>query len=83
MHPIPFKGQTRVYAANQPPYRPMPAHRADLGVVTCCWRLSWHERLYVLLTGRIWQKVLTFNKPLQPQLLSTVKPKLEESIDGR
>ena len=77
MHPIPFKGQNRTFAVNQAPYNPLPAHVDEPGVLTCCWRLSWSERLQVLITGRVWHRILTFNKPLQPQLLITIKPTLE------
>jgi hypothetical protein len=36
------------------------------------------ERLKVLLTGKVWQQVLTFNKPLQPQLMAVEKPHFQE-----
>lgn len=74
-----FPERNVIFAEDQPQYLPLPAHRAlyDLeGRVTCCWVLSFRERLQVLLTGRIWHQVLTFNQPLQPQLLTTAKPDL-------
>ena len=77
MRPIPFEGHNRTFAANQPPYHPLPAHVDGPGIVTCCWRLSWRERLQVLLTGRVWQRIMTFSKPLQPQQLRAEKPNLE------
>lgn len=73
---IGFPEQTVVYAENQPQYRPLPAHRTPDGVVTCCWRLGWRDRLRVLWTGRLWHQISTFNDPLQPQLLLTRKPEL-------
>jgi hypothetical protein len=71
-----FPEQTVVIAKDQPEYRPLPAHQHgdNHGRITCCWKLSLRERLIVLLTGRLWHSILTFNHPLQPQLLSVEKP---------
>jgi hypothetical protein len=65
-----------VVAKDQPQYQPLPAYRylGPEGRLCCCWKLSWRERAYVFLTGTIWHQVLTFNTPLQPQLLSVEKP---------
>ncbi len=73
---VEFPEQTAVYAKDQPEYRPLPAHRMGdtHGTITCCWRLTWRERLKVLLTGLIWHQILTFRRPLQPQLLLVDKP---------
>jgi hypothetical protein len=79
---IEFPEQTVVYAKDQPEYRPLPAHRHPhdpQGRITCCWRLTWRERLRVLFTGRIWHQILTFNTSLQPQLLLTEKPDMVAS----
>lgn len=38
--------------------------------LTFCWRLSWRERLALLLGGKLWHSVLTFGDNLQPQFLS-------------
>jgi hypothetical protein len=73
----PFPEANAVYAKDQAQYLPMPAHTDRSGVVTCCWKLTWAERLSLLLTGRIWHQILTFRKPLQPQLLLVDKPHLE------
>lgn len=77
MTPIPFKEQTVTIAENQPQYLPFPAHRFRddaNGRIAACWKLSFIERIKVLLTGVVWQQVMTFGKPLQPQLLSIDKP---------
>lgn len=77
MNLIDFPERNVVYAESQPEYLPLPAHRYNndqSGRLTCCWSLSWRERFRVLLTGRIWHQVLTFNHPLQPQLLTVEKP---------
>ena len=74
---IEFPEQTVVIAKNQPEYLPLPAHRFandPRGRITFCWRLTWRERLRVLWTGLLWHEVLTFDRPLQPQRLSTDKP---------
>lgn len=71
MNPIKFKHQNCTYAENQPEYMPLPAHKSPDGIVTSCWYLSWSERLVILLKGRVWISMLTFNNSLQP-LLPTV-----------
>lgn len=77
MHLIEFPEQTVVIAKDQPQYRPLPAFRYPgdpEGRIACCWALSFGERLRLLWTGRLWHEVLTFNAPLQPQLLTVDKP---------
>lgn len=74
---IEFPEQTIIYAKDQPEYRPLPAYKLPgdpEGTITFCWRLSWRDRLRVLAGGVLWHQVLTFNQPLQPQLLLTRKP---------
>lgn len=63
-----------VYAKDQPQYFPLPAIHNDTGTVITCWRLTWRERLLVLLSGRLFLSVLTFNRPLQPVKLTTSFP---------
>lgn len=80
MIPVEFPEQTVIYAKDQPQYMPLPAHRRNgdpEGCITCCWKLTWKERLAMLWRGVLWQQVLTFNQPLQPQLLATQKPDIE------
>ncbi|MBZ0268047.1 hypothetical protein K8I85_07820 [bacterium] len=83
MRVVPFPEQNTVYAEHQPQYQNLPAHRfpGAEGRLACCWRLSWRERLRVLVTGYIWHEVLTFGQPLQPQLLSVEKPKMKQPHD--
>ncbi|MGQ0836345.1 MAG: hypothetical protein ACT4O5_15775 [Gammaproteobacteria bacterium] len=82
MNLITFPEVSITYAKDQPQYNPLPAYRfGDTeGRIACCWSLSWRERLRVLFTGRIWHQVLTFNHPLQPQLLTVEKPELKEAV---
>jgi len=78
---IEFEGQNEVIAKEQPPYLPFPCHRiwADPeGRTTCCWELTWKERIKVLFTGRVWHQILTFQNKLQPQRLTVEKPELPQ-----
>jgi len=79
MKVIQFKEQNTVFAKDQKEYDPLPAHRYGdaQGRIACCWKLSMRERLSVLLTGKVWHQILTFDQPLQPQLLSTEKPDMK------
>lgn len=76
MHLIKFQGHNVVFAKDQPEYMPLPALRVGglQGEIICCWQLSWRERLRMLVTGKIWHSVLTFQQPLQPQLLMVDQP---------
>lgn len=76
-----FPEVTVVIAKDQPQYRPLPAHRHgdQKGRITCCWKLTWKERIRVLFSGVIWHQILTFKQPLQPQLLMVEKPDMSRS----
>ena len=79
MNLIEFPEQTVVIAKDQPQYLPLPAYRwpnDPEGRIACCWQLTWRERFLVLIRGRLWHQVLTFNSALQPQLLTVEKPKM-------
>lgn len=75
MKPVAFKEQNTVFAKDQSEYQPLPAYKANTpqGEVVSCWSLSFCERLTVLLTGRIWLALLSFNKPLTPSFLTVTK----------
>lgn len=68
MKPVDFEQSNVTYAKDQSEYLPLPAFRADDGMVISCWELTWRERLKIIFTGRLWISMLTFNGPLQPQL---------------
>lgn len=79
MKPIFFKGTNTVFARNQPPYIPLPAHRDGRdpwGRMTTCWQLTMAERVTLLFTGRLWSQLATFQNPPQPQKLSVEPPDL-------
>jgi len=76
---IEFPEVNIVYAKDQVEYNPLPAYKligSIDGAITCCWKLSLIERFKILFTGKIWHRILTFNRPLQPQLLMFNKPEL-------
>lgn len=72
MKPIEFKHQNVIFAKDQPEYLPLPALRIDSpqGEVISCWQMSFKERMKVLLTGKVWLSLMSFNKPLTPSYMS-------------
>lgn len=79
MEVIKFDGYNVTYAKDQSKYLPLPAHKTGDGKVTSCWRLSFFERLKVLFTGKIWVRMLSFNKPLSPIKIMLDRPFLEKN----
>ena len=73
---IEFPEQNVVFAKDQPEYSPLPAYVGANGKVTCCWELSDEELKTLCETKKIWHQILTFENPLQPQLLLVEKPSL-------
>ena len=77
MKPIDFPESNVVFAKDQPEYLPLPAvcnPKDPSGETTFGWKLSWRDRWDILRHGEIWQSVLTFKQPIQPQLLAVKKP---------
>lgn len=77
---VEFPEVTDIFAKNQPQYRPLPCFRYPNdkeGKIVCCWQLSLRDRIIVMLRGKTWHQVLTFNGRLQPQLLMIDKPDME------
>lgn len=74
MKAVAFRGMNAVYGVGQDEYLDLPSHKDDEGIVTTCYQLSFMERLKILIMGRIWFSVMTFNKPLQPQRPSVSNP---------
>lgn len=72
MKSIEFKHQNVVFAKDQPQYMPLPALKIDSaqGEVISCWKLTFLERLKVLITGKVWLSLCSFNKPLTPSYLA-------------
>jgi len=76
MKAVEFRESNVVFAKDQPEYQPLHAHKTDDGIITSCWKLSFIERVKVLLNGCIYLQMLTFNKPLQPLKIVIDKPVL-------
>lgn len=72
MKPVEFKHQNIVFAKDQPKYQSLPAIKIDspTGEVISCWKLSFKERLKVLVFGRVWLSLMSFNKALTPSYLA-------------
>jgi len=73
MTPVKFPQQTTVWARDQPPYHPLPAYTDNQQTISC-WRLTYKERLSVLIFGKLWLRQMNFGKPLQPQELMIKNP---------
>lgn len=75
MKPVEFPEVNVTYAKDQPEYMPLPVYRkpSPEGDCVSCWKLSFIERVRVLFTGKVWLSLWTFNKPLTPSRISTVK----------
>ena len=67
-----------VYAKDQAEFLPLPAIRNPDGNILTRWKLSFWERLRVLLTGDVYLWVSTFNRKLQPVLLQVERPRVEK-----
>ena len=86
MKPISFTEQTVVIAEDQPEYMSLPAYVSpkvhnsmpmpydEERKIVFCWKLTPWERFKIIFTGKIWHSVLTFDSPLQPQMLELRKP---------
>lgn len=83
MKPIKWKHSNTVYAENQDEYRNLPSLKLDTpeGHVISCWKMSFKERMRVLIFGRVWMNLLSFNRPLTPSLLTTQKKDLYHHPD--
>ena len=74
MEPIDFKGSNIIFAEHQDEYNNLPAyHNVKEGKVTICYKLTFIEVIILLFNRKLWVSIMTFNKPLQPQLLSVNK----------
>jgi len=65
-----------IFGADQSEYQPLPAYRVgdENKTVVSRWRLSWRERLRVLISGNILLSRMTFGHPIQPSMLDTKCP---------
>ena len=75
MEPIKFSQCNAIFAKNQPEYKPLCCFLADDGTLVSCWKLTFFERIKILLTGKFYLTILTFNQPLQP-----LKPTIDNPL---
>ena len=73
MNPIEFSEQNIVWAKDQKPYLPLPAFTNERETISC-WRLTWRERLKLLVTGRLWLRQVNCGARLQPQAPTVDRP---------
>lgn len=75
MKPVNFPEANTVFAKDQKEYIQLPAFKneSEKGEVIFCMRLSIKERLKLLITGKIWCELLTFNHPLTPSYFTVNK----------
>lgn len=83
MKPVEFKHQNIVFAKSQSEYQPLPALKIDspTGEVISCWKLSFKERIQVLVFGRVWLSIISFNGPLSPSYLTLNRKELYSHPD--
>lgn len=67
--------QNIVFAENQPEYLLLPGflNKSTKGEFIFCMRLSLKERIKLLVTGKLWCMLLTFNNPLTPSYFTVTK----------
>lgn len=81
MHAIDFPGTNVVFGKDQPEYLPLPAYKVPgdpKGAIITKWKLSPEELAKVQETGEIYLSMLTFNQPMQPVMLTTDFPTINE-----
>lgn len=61
-----YQSQEKVYAKDQPQYKPLPTHRSKDGIVLSRWTLTESERVAVASGSDLFLYNWTFNQPLQP-----------------
>ena len=49
MRPTKFKEHNVIYAKNQAEYQQLPALKGEDGTVISCWKLSWKEKIKLLI----------------------------------
>ena len=78
MKPINFPLSNVVFGQNQNEYHPLPAYSDDAGNVYTKWELSAEDLQEVAKTGVVYLIVHTFGGQLQPVILTTENPFLDE-----
>lgn len=74
MEPIKFKESNTIIAEHQDKYKSLPAfYNSEEHTVSICYKLYFRELIKILFSRKIWMRITTFNKAIQPQLLSVSK----------
>ncbi len=76
MKAVDFPESNQNIAEKQDEYITLPAYRDKNdpnGYLITCWKASFKERLLFLFTGKMYLSIMTFNKPLQPLIMSVDK----------
>lgn len=85
MKPTKFKHSNVEFAKGQDEYQTLPALKIDSpeGHVISCWKMSIKERLKILITGKMWMSLMSFNKPLTPSYLSVNRKEVYSHPDDK
>lgn len=54
----------------------IPMYRSVKGKVVTCWKLNIIERFILLFTGKLWNCMITNNKPPMPTVFSVQKSQI-------
>ena len=73
MEPVEFPQVNVRWAENQEEYLTLPSFVNEEESISC-WRLTWGERLKLLLTGRLWLRQVNYRRALQPILPQVETP---------
>lgn len=77
MKPMEFRQVNTIMGATQPEYQPLPAFQgpAPEFEVICAWKAEgWRERVRLALGGKVWVRLYTFGRPLQPVMVQVETP---------
>ncbi len=77
MEPVKFKESNCTFAKDQPEYLSLPVWRkpnSPKGIIVCCWKATFMERIKILFSGKLYLSLLTFNKALTPNRIYAENP---------
>jgi hypothetical protein len=77
-----------ILAEDQKEYSPLPVCRllySGSGVITTVshYKLTWRERIRILIRGSLWIEQMTFGQPLQPQRPTVFEPLTKADIENQ
>lgn len=85
MEPIDFPGRNTLIAKDQKEYLTLPALniRGKEGETIFCQKMSFIERVYVLITGKIYGSIWTYGKAFPPCRFSPFRNKMFKLNDKK